>query len=305
MNLESYEFSIKYEGEAIKDGIIPVEYVAPSLLALSDSFQEVKKIIYPESEPVSLEIKSTESGSFDVNLILATGKAIFSTAVNLLSSPQTTAVLNLAQLARWVYKTIKFLIKYRNKKIIKKIDLPNKKQKITFDDGTSTKADKNIVNLYESYEVRTSILKILKPLEKGFVSSIKIVSRKKTKMGEITVSKDDYKKIKFTKTKGKVKGKKVKETTKKIDLYIKSISFDNNKWKFSDGNTEFFAIIKDKDFIDDVSENQKQFGSADTLRVELKKITFQTADGLKNEYIIEKVLKQNKGPQPIELDLDD
>ena len=124
-------------------------------------------------------------------------------------------------------------------------------------------------------------------------------------MGEITVSKDDYKKIKFTKTKGKVKGKKVKETTKKIDLYIKSISFDNNKWKFSDGNTEFFAIIKDKDFIDDVSENQKQFGSADTLRVELKKITFQTADGLKNEYIIEKVLKQNKGPQPIELDLDD
>lgn len=296
MNLATYELSIKYKGEAIKEGRIPVDDLAPSLLALSDSIQEVKKIIYPESEPVSLEIEATESGSFDVKLILATGKAIFSKAVKFLNSSQTTAALNLATLTNKIYKVIKFFIDYFNKKIIKKVDLTNKKQKIIFDDGTSIEADKNIVKLYESYEVKTSFHKVFEPLEKDGIDLIEIVSEKKTK---IIVSKDDYEKIKVPKTKHKTmrkpKRKKIGEHTIDVELYIKSISFDSNKWKFGYSNDEFFASIKDKDFIDNVSKNQTQFGSTDILKVRLKIETYRTTKGLKQKYTVEKVLEHKKG----------
>lgn len=295
-NLATYKLSMKYKGRAIKGGRIPVEDLAPSLLALSDSFQEIKKVIYPESEPVSLEIKATESGSYDVILILATGKAILSTAVTVLNNPAATALLNLAALTDLAYRLIKLLVKHHNKKIIKKVDLTDQKQKITFDDGTSMKADKDIVKLYESYEVKTSILKIFKPLEKDVVSSIELVSEEKTK---ITVNKNDYEKIEVPKLQRKLQRKKVGEITTTINLYIKSISFDNNKWKFYDGNREFFAKIKDKDFIDNVFKNQTQFGSADILKVELIIETFQTTSGLKEKYTVEKVLKHIKGSPTI------
>lgn len=105
MIMATYNLSIRYAVDAINDGRIPVEDLAPSLLALSDSFQEIQKIIDPESEPVSLDIKTTEKGSFLVDLVLANGKDIVSNVISFLTSNPTTAIINLS--AFWIDRYFK------------------------------------------------------------------------------------------------------------------------------------------------------------------------------------------------------
>ena len=295
--MATYNLSIRYAGDAINDGRIPVKDLAPSLLALSDSFQEIQKIIDPESEPVSLDIKATEKGSFLVDLVLANGKDIVSNVISFLTSNPTTAIINLSALVTTFYGVFKLTKSFYNKKIERKESLSNGDVRITLNDGTTIATNEKILKSYQNLDVRTSIHDIVQPLERKGLNSLEISSEKEVK---ITVDKKDYEKFKVPKP----NDKELDDKTTTEYLQIESVAFEHGKWKFFDGTNKFFAEIKDEEFIDKVSKNQTQFGSTDILKVELRKKTFQTTDGLKNEYTIEKVLEHKKGPQEIELDFD-
>lgn len=63
-------FEVRYDGEALRDGRMPVRELAPALLALSQLFSEASQLLYPSNEPVALEIQATREGSFIVDLVL-------------------------------------------------------------------------------------------------------------------------------------------------------------------------------------------------------------------------------------------
>ncbi|WP_273715135.1 hypothetical protein [Leuconostoc mesenteroides] len=88
-------------------------------------------------------------------------------------------------------------------------------------------------------------------------------------------------------------------------MQIINVAFEHGKWKFSDGTNQFFANIEDADFIKTVMENKTQFGSTDVLKVKLRTNRRFTREGLKSDFIIEKVLEHIKGSQQIELDFAD
>jgi hypothetical protein len=118
--LAKYEFSVRYAGEALVDGRIPIRDLAPSLLALSEAFQEIQQITHPYQQPVSLDIKASEKGSFIVDLILANGNDLLSSAIDLLNGNESEALRNLIELATGFTAAVIFITKVGKKKIKRK-----------------------------------------------------------------------------------------------------------------------------------------------------------------------------------------
>lgn len=67
-------FSVVVDGPTLADGQMSVRDLAPALLALGELFAEASVIAYPAREPVALNIKATDKGSFDANLISFTSR---------------------------------------------------------------------------------------------------------------------------------------------------------------------------------------------------------------------------------------
>ncbi|MFZ8765533.1 hypothetical protein [Enterococcus diestrammenae] len=93
--MAKYEFSVRYAGDAIVDGRIPIKDLAPSLLSLSEALQEYQTIVYPYQEPVSLDIKATDEGSFIVDLLLVNGKDLLSQAIDVFTGKESDAIQSL------------------------------------------------------------------------------------------------------------------------------------------------------------------------------------------------------------------
>lgn len=291
--------SVRYAGDAITDGRIPIRDLAPSLLALSESFQQIQQVIDPDSDPISLDIKATSEGSFIVDLILANGKDLISHVVNLLNSDPTTAALNLSTIVTTFYGVIRLIKTLYNRKIKKQENLNNGDIKLTLDKNESIIISKEILDSYQNINIRISVHSLVKPLEKDGINSLEINSDKNM---SISVKKTEYNKFDVPKANDKELDDKVTIEY----LQIENIAFEhNNKWKFSEDTNKFWASIEDKDFLEKVEKNQTQFGATDILKVRLRKKTYLTNEGLKNDYIIEKVLEHQKGAQQIELNFED
>jgi len=95
-------------------------------------------------------------------------------------------------------------------------------------------------------------------------------------------------------------------TTNTTYPQIINVAFEHGKWKFSNGDTQFFADIDDEEFIKSVQKNFQQFGSTDLLKVELQTQQYISQEGnLKSKYTVKKVLEHKKGAQQISLKFTD
>jgi hypothetical protein len=88
-------FEVTYDGPALADGRMPVRDLAPALLALGDLFAEASALVYPEREPVALNIKATQEGSFVVQLIL---ESAWDDVLDIFNSDAATALVNLKEI---------------------------------------------------------------------------------------------------------------------------------------------------------------------------------------------------------------
>jgi len=64
------EFSVSYDGDALTQNTMDVRDLAPALLALGQSFERVNSLSNGDRASVSLRIRATKPGSFEVVLFL-------------------------------------------------------------------------------------------------------------------------------------------------------------------------------------------------------------------------------------------
>lgn len=296
--MAKYEFSVRYAGEALADGRIPIRDLAPSLLALSEAFQEMQQITYPNQQPVSLDIKATDKGSFIVDLILANGGDLLTQAIDLLNGKESDALKSLIEIVGGVYGAILFTKSVGKKNIKSKKDLPSGEVKITLDDETSITTSKEAFEAYTNIEFRKSVKEFVRPLEVDGLSTIEFSTEKET---SLSISKSDVESFCVPPS----KDKELPSSESEVFLQIINVSFAGEKWKLTSGDKPFWANIADKEFLKSVSNNQQQFGASDTLKVRLLTEQRLTENGLKAEYTVVKVLEHIKSARQIELDLDD
>ena len=64
------EFSVSYDGNAITQNTMDVRDLAPALLALGQSFERANSLFNGDRASVSLRIRATKPGSFELVLFL-------------------------------------------------------------------------------------------------------------------------------------------------------------------------------------------------------------------------------------------
>jgi len=93
----------------------------------------------------------------------------------------------------------------------------------------------------------------------------------------------------------------VTDTVFKQALIIEAPVFkDGLKWRFSDGQSSFFAEIRDKDFLARVDAGER-FGKGDVLHAEVRFVQERSGMKLSGERYIEKVLDHSVAPEQARL----
>ena len=292
----SVHFSIKYDGPALVSHQMDVRELAPSLIALSTLLEQANKAAYPDAAEVRVNVQgSFKGGSFGVDLIAI--QSIGQQIVTMLSGPSATAGANLFGILGGIGLLggggLIALVKWLNGRKPSSIRIVG--DNTVFEIRTaevveSFEVDLVAGKLYKSRVVRQSLAKVIKPLER---EGIDYFACGREGQMEALVTKDEAPAFDLAASEEDVVSDNVSEG---VLLQIESAVFkEDNKWRFNDGATSFFAEIADRDFRSRIDSGGERFGKGDVLIVDLRRTQSVTDTGLKLDYVVERVL-DHKAP---------
>jgi len=292
----SVHFSIKYDGPALANHQMDVRELAPALIALSELLEQSNKAAFPDAAEVRVNVQGNfKGGSFGVDLIAV--QNIAQQLVAMFSGPEATAAANLLAILggigllghdgligviKWLRGRKPSSIRFEGDKTVFEI--------IEAEAIETFETDLVAGKLYQSRVVRQSLAKVIKPLERDGVDVFATGLGGET---QAVVTKADVAAFMSAASEADI----VSDTTAEgVLLQIESAVFkDDNKWRFHDGSSAFFAEITDQEFLGRVNAGEERFGKGDVLIVDLRRIQSVSDTGLKLEYKVVKV-REHKAP---------
>jgi hypothetical protein len=164
-------FEVAYDGPALADGRMAVRDLAPALIALGDVFAEASAQLYPEREPVSLSVKATAEGSFEVVLIL---HSAWEKAIDLFSGDPVTAIVNFKELILGGgYSLFEVIRRIRGRRVTEEEELPQPGMiRITLEDGTTLEVPAQVVPLLRNIEIRRHANEVIAPVRRNGIERL-------------------------------------------------------------------------------------------------------------------------------------
>lgn len=289
-------FGVVYDGPALEDGSMRVADLAPALLALGELFVDASQLAYPDREPVALNIKANEKGSFIVHLAVQSPDT-WEQIVHLFSGPTITALANLKGfiVGGTATEGLFWLIKKMRGRKVASQEIQSGVIKLTLDDGTTIEIPHEVWSLYNNIEVRRATRKVVEPLTREGVDTLEFRSESNI---AISLSSEDVAAYDVPEPEAKPLGSNEVEMT----VAITSASFiEDNKWRLSDGDASFAAAIEDEDFLRRVDAGEA-FRKGDMLRVHMSIEQTRRGDKLSTERRILEVLEHIPRPEQLRLD---
>ena len=90
---ETAEFRLAYQGKALDENTMDVKDLAPALIAFGELFTRANLLLNGKDISVSLKVKATKPGSFELYLLLSQA---FFTTTQFLSGDMVTSASNLS-----------------------------------------------------------------------------------------------------------------------------------------------------------------------------------------------------------------
>jgi hypothetical protein len=300
MNNKEY-FTIIYDGEALIKHEFDVRELAPALLGVADLLEETNRITNSNNAKVQINVNGNfQSGSFPIDLSLT--QDVLTQVTNIFNQPTVTAAINLLTILGFAGGSVSGLIQFikwlKNRKIkqIRKV-VDNSKVIIELEDGAKITIPEVTLKLFSNIKIRQSIESIIyKPLSLDGIEVFKI----KHKSSEIIINKaeKDY----FATP--EIVDEIISENFAEKSLQLLTISFvDGNKWRFSDGKSQFYAEIKDDSFVQDVKSGNTNFAIDDIFKVKLHEVQVLTESGMRTDSEVLQVLEHRPAQRGIQLPL--
>jgi len=295
--IETKSFRIKYDGEALSGHTIDVNDLAPALMSLADLIQEANHITNKDDSSISIKVKATETGCFQISIQAV--RTCFDGAVNLFSGPQISALVNVLTLVGVVGggSTLLWIIKkLKNKKPLSVVPKDANSVEIEFEPGHFVTVSKAAWDMYQSRKIREAVYGVLKPIQNTGIEKVEFIDEQNVVE---TVNKDDLPMFALP--------EEIEEPLQELplrDTYVNVIHMwfkAGNKWKFSEGESEWAAEITDQNFIESLLKGEKNILANDLLKVRVKQTQFKKGSSLTSVYEIVEILEQKRGAQQTNL----
>ena len=289
------DLSLTYSGVALDDGRMDVRDLAPALLSLGEIFQEANALTDPSREPVSLQIKATERGSFEVALLLYQQPGLVGQFVHFLSNDDATALANLIAYVTGATASLFWLVKkLHNRRLHSQEQLAPGTQRIVLDDGSTFDIPSVVLDLYRSPTVRRNLRNVVAPLVREGVSRLEITD------GPAATVVEDFEAEAFLDLPVSMESEIV-DRQSEMAVTIVAVSFaEGNKWRLSDGVSTFYAAIEDGQFLGRVDSGES-FRKGDVLRCVMRLQQWQTESGLRAEWSVLRVIEHLPANRAVQL----
>ena len=274
-------FGVTYDGPALTGGRMPVRDLAPALLSLGEVFTDASLLLYPDNDPVSLEIEATGEGSFEINLILQTASDIWDQVSGLGTADSVTTLIVLRELIvggaadTSLFGFLKWL---RGRGVADREQAPDPGRiKLTTEDGSSIEVPTEVAQMYDNVRIRRKVREVVHPLRRGGVDRIEFETENEIKL---SIDQDELDAFEPPASEDEA----LSEQEIDLTLLVVSLTFKEGlKWRFHDGQSDFRAPILDGEFWERVKARREVFGEGDRLRARVQVIQSEEEGKLKTE----------------------
>lgn len=264
-------FEVKYEGDALRDGRMPVRDLAPALLALGQLFTEASQLLYPKNEPVALDIQGTREGSFEVELILhGAGAAWDQISTNPVNSAATLILFKEMIIGSSVDPSLLGLIKWLKGKLVVGESPGPEPGEVTLkaEDGSQLTVKSEVAGLNRDPQIRKKAREVVEPLKRPGMDNLEI--RSNAGGSSLRLEKDDVPAFEVP----EIEDAEVL-SEQEIDVFLDVLTAEleqgsTRKWRFGGLGATFWAPIEDTGFMEKYSHREQILGVGDRLHARVK-----------------------------------
>jgi len=297
------EISLIFDGQILEENEMPTRELAIALQSLDEVIEEANKILNKGKGKLNVKVKANfKQGSFKVDMKIY--QDLKDKISDLLLSSGVEQILNAKDLIELVFfgvvslgAVVKFLKGSSPTKIVKRSD----KEYEIYKEDEKLLVSKEVLELCKNYRLRKSLEGLVEPLKTEGIDNLGIIAKygKEQKICSI-----EKKEIGYFECPRPEKSKLDEDIILETRVNIISLSFkENNKWFINDGQSSFYAIIEDEEFLAKIDSNEIEFAKGDILKVKIRREQFYCPDNKKllvENYII-KVLDVQKPHKQINL----
>lgn len=292
--MDTAHFTVLYEGADLRDGLMDVRDLAPSLLSMGKLFDEANRVINGSRTKVAVSVKAEfKRGSFGVDLFL--NQEGLASLLNFFAGKQATGAANLITIVTCFVALVKFS---RGRIPIEAKSIKPGTVRVTFEDGQSFETTEESFALFKDIPTRKELEKGIAPLRQKGIDTIRIEQPDEQ---AVAITQDEVEWFQPP----ELEDVTLDDQTSEKVFSIVSLTFkDDNKWRLSDGDASFWVTISDQAFLDNVNNNVLAFSKGDRLRVKLRTRQKETAAGeLKTEYEALEILEHRTAIRTLPLSL--
>lgn len=276
-------FELVYDGPALAGHEMDARDFARAVLSTANLFQEMNRAVRPYETDLSVNIRATSPGSFNVVLKLLNDSDA------LLIGGYVTGLVNLEGLLS-LFSAIVRLKRFRHRSPIASQQEQGQGQiHVAFADGTTLDVPAEAVRLADQLAVSRDLQDIVRPLDTDGVDTLTV--RRET----VIIERLDKSDVAAVGSPIQDNPLTVESSDRSVWLQIRTVTFqEGNKWRFWDGSATFAAVIDDVAFIDRI-ENGEAFRKGDRLHCLLRETQWFEQERLHVERRIVRVLEHRPG----------
>ena len=298
-------FTVKYDGPALKDHSMSAVDLGPALYALGSLCQESTRALTGEETKVDVQVKAIGKGSFEIDLMFLLDHAIAATPL-LMEAGHPTAKDILA----FISELLHFSKRKEGKPIVEQKKISNKTGGDDYEvalagDENMLIVNKGVMILNGNYYVRNAEKGCMDPLLLKGVDKFSMRDDKDQPLVEVTEEEvtDGYFDV-IPEEVGLSSNLTPPHVLPAFLSLLSPVFRPGRKWQFYYGSQKIFALILDKKFNDRVFGKGERFGVGDGFMVDLRITQNWLPNGnVRNDYEIVEVKDTRPGPKPQELPL--
>lgn len=294
-NMSKSSFHVLYDGPALVNHEMSVRDLAPALLALGDMLDEANSALNDARAKVTVQVRASfKTGCFGIELdvvqsLLQQAHSLFGNEsiasakellewVGLVCTGTGTAVVSLLKFLKWL----------RGRKIKLVTLLENGNMKVMVDED-SIEVEEKVIALYRRTKLRQALEDVLKPLDKDGIDVFAVTNKAQSERF-LVIKKNEVGHFKAPIP----EPEKLGEEEVIMNLQLVTVAFrEDNKWRFSDGSSTFYAQVLDQEFLNQVQSNEP-FAKGDILKARLNRIQLLSGEDMKTEYRLLQVLEHRR-----------